>query len=86
MKVLRAKGRGSRGLVFDLRTCEVRATSQECLDLVEVLVKERLLSSLYKNTSNIHIFVGYSLVCFLLYICAIALTFTGIHQRYDSRV
>lgn len=46
VKVLRAKGRGSRGLVFDFRTCEVRATSQECLDLVEVLVKERLVSSL----------------------------------------
>ena len=41
MKVLRAKGRGSRGLVFDLRTCEVRATSQECLDLVDIVVIKR---------------------------------------------
>ncbi|KAF2617457.1 hypothetical protein F2Q68_00039157 [Brassica cretica] len=35
-----AKGRGSRGLVFDLGTCEARVTSQDGLDLVEVLFKE----------------------------------------------
>ena len=46
MKVLRAKGRGSRGLVFDLRTCEARATSQVGLYLVKVLFKEILISSI----------------------------------------
>lgn len=46
MKVLRNKGRGSRGLVFDLRTYEARVTSQVGLDLVEVLFKEILVSSL----------------------------------------
>ena len=46
MKALRAKGRGSRGIVFDLRTCESTATSQWCFDLVEVMFKERLVSSL----------------------------------------
>ena len=46
MKALRIKRRGSRGFVFDLRTCEARATSQGCLVLVEVLFKERLVSLL----------------------------------------
>ena len=46
MKVLRAKGRGYRVTVFDLRTCEARETSQRCLDLVEILFKERLVSTL----------------------------------------
>ena len=43
MKVLKAKGRGSKGLAFNLGTCEARATSQECLDLFEVMFKQRLV-------------------------------------------
>lgn len=41
-----AKERGSRGLVFDLRMCEVRAKNQEGFDLVGILFKERLVNSL----------------------------------------
>ncbi|KAG2270793.1 hypothetical protein Bca52824_065348 [Brassica carinata] len=40
--VSKAKGRGSRDLVFDLRACEAREQVKKRLDLVRVLFKERL--------------------------------------------
>lgn len=46
MKYKWLKERGSRGLVFDLRMCEIRAKSQEGLNLFGILFKERLVNSL----------------------------------------